>query len=330
MTSLDNKTQHARAMFRAGNYKRVKEICREVLEKDDTNLEAFEVMFETHMAQGNMVKALSTCRWRLERVPECVDAHMLMLLPLGRMKRKKEAQALIKSVRARFSDRPFHLEQSEILFSHFFKNSGDTFWRIKKAREGGNISDGWLDEIEGYERAKKGHIFSSQKLIAEQLKRNPQNYDALYSLSVTRFLVGRLFSAIRLARQAKRLKPERAAECNEVILASYAGLFPPLWGAQFFIVWVATITTRIFWLLRGPFVICGFILAFIIQGLVFWPLGLLMGGTAENIHSEFTSNIVGAFALLQFLWIIYLLFGFQKIGPSLSDKKKNVKLSKKY
>lgn len=330
MTSLDNKTEHARAMYRAGNYKRVKEICREVMEKDDTNLEAFEILFETHMALNDIVKALSTCNWRLERVPHCANAHLLKFLPLGRMKRKAEGKALIEAVRTRFSDRPFHLEQSEILYSHFFKNSGDTIWRLKRARDAGNISADWLDEIESYERAKKGHIFSSQKLIAESLERDPHNYDAVFTLAVTRFFVGRLFSALRLAKRAKRLNPQRAAECNEVIFACYVGLFPPFWGAQFFIVWVATITTRIFWLFRGPFNVAGFFLAFIIQAIILMPLGLLKDKAADGAHNPVMASLMGFFIIFQFFWIIYLLFGFQHIGQMLANKKKSVKLSKKY
>lgn len=330
MTSLQNKTEHAQAMLRAGSYKRAKELCREILEKEDDNLEAFEILFETHMEQNKFVKALATCNWRLERVPQCAQAHMLKFLPLGNLKQKKEAASLIKAIRHRFADYPFHLEQSEILYSHFFKSSGDTFRRIKNARKEGIINPAWLDEIESYERAKSGHIFSSQKLLAESLERNPENYDAIHNLAVTRFLVGRLFSAIKLARQAKRLKPERAAECNEVIFASFIGLTPMFWGGQFFIIWVATLTTRIPWLIRGPFNIAGFLLAFLIQGIIFTPLGILMGGTVDEVHTPFTSVIVTIFGGLQFFWIIYLLFGFQRIGQSLSDKKKNIKLSKNY
>ena len=326
MTSLANKTEHARAMYLAGNYKRVKEICREVLEKDDTNFDAFEILFETHMAKKDTVKALAICTWRLKRVPHCADAHLLKFLPLGQMKRRAEAKALIEAVRIRFSDWPFHLEQSEILYSHFFKNSGDTIWRLKRAREAGNICPDWLDEIESFERAKKGHIFSSQKLIAKSLERDPHNYEAVFSLAVTRFFVGRLISALRLAKRAKRLNPQRAAECNEVIFACYVGMFPPFWGAQFFIVWVATITTRIFWLLRGPFNIAGFFLAFIIQALILSPLGHLKDEPQNPIMETLTNFSI----IFQFFWMIYLLFGFQHIGQMLADKKKTVKLSKKY
>lgn len=330
MTELSHKVEHARALQRAGNYKRTKELCREILEKEDDNFDGFEILFETHMAQKSPHKALVACNWRLERVPNCSETHLLKFLPLGHMKRKKEATQLIESVRRRFGDHPFQLEQSEILYSHFFKNAGHTIWLLRKARETAIISEDWLDEIESFERAKSGHIFSSQKLIAESLKRDPQDYDALYSLAVTRFFVGRLFSAIRLARQAKRLKPERAAECKEVLFASYVGLLPPFWGAQFFIIWIATVTTRIPWLLRGPFNIGGFFIAFLIQGLVMMPLGLLMGGNVDNPHNDATGTIVGIFAVLQFIWIVYLLFGFQHVGQMFSDNKKDIKLSKKY
>ncbi len=328
--SLRAKIEHAEAMHRAGSYKRAKELCKEILEKEDDNLDAFQILFQIHMDEKNYAKAHAACNWRLERVPECVEAHMLKLLPLGHWKSKKEATELIENIRHRFGDRPFHLEQSEILYSHFFKPSSHTMWLLNKARDQGMIDPDFLDEIENYERAKSGQIFGSQKLLTEALQKNPEDYDTVFSLAVTRFYVGRLFSAIKLSRQAMRLKPHRAAECKEVIFASIVGLIPMFWGAQLFIIWVATITTRIPWFIRGPFNVIGFFLAFLLQSFIMMPFGLLLGGTTDEPYTGVMSSLVGISVAIQFLWIIYLLFGFQHIGSRMADSRKQVKLSNKY
>ena len=71
-------------------------------------------------------------------------------------------------------------------------------------------------------------------------------------------------------------------------------------------------------------------MAFLIQGFIMMPLGLLMGGNLDEPHINVTRSVVNIFAILQFIWMIYLLFGFQHVGQMFSRQKKDIKLSKNY
>lgn len=322
MSELDSKAAAADAMLRAGNLTRAKELCREVLEKDDSHFDAFATLIDVRFKQEDLHRARALCHWRLERFPECEDTNLIHLHVLGMIGEKAPGKKCIKNLRLLLSGQPVALQQAELLYTHYFGSKRKTRKLLKQARESGYFSQSWLDGIETENRSESGHIFSTIKLLKKSLKENPENADDLYAMSVLSVLTGRLFSALKYGRQGRRLDPSIAPAFNETIFAAFVGLIPLFWAAQLYIILNATLTTRLFWLLRIPFNI-GFILfAFIVQGLIIAPIALV----SEPFH-EFVS---GLSALLNIIWIIYLLFGFQKIGMALSKREVNVALSPDY
>lgn len=321
MSSLQGKVATAEAMLQAGNLDKARLLCREILEKEETNLGAFECLFQVRVQQEDFYKALMLTDWRLERLPECTDAHLSRLVALGALKRKRDITALYQKMQTRFPDRPHVLEQAQLLHSHHCKSGSHTRKLVIAAREKGALDPNWLDILENAARSDSGQIFASRRMLRSAVRNSPEDHMLRYELAVTEFLTGHLPAAIRHAKQGRRLKPVKAAMFNEVIFASYLGLTPVFWGVQLFIVMNASIVTRLFWLLRIPFNYFFFFLSFILPTLVFMPIVAIFT-PAEALLSFIL--------ILNLFWIIYLLFGFQRIGQHLARRKKQVKLSDKY
>ncbi len=308
--------------MRAGNLNRAKDLCREILEKDDSHFDAFGTLIDVRLKQEDLLRARALCEWRLERHPECEDTNLTHLTVLGLIGEKAPGRKCIENLRLLLADQPISLQQAELLYSHYFGSKRQTRLLIKQARESGYFSESWLDGIEAENRSESGHIFSTIKLLRKSLIDDPENPDDLYALSVLSVFTGKLPSAIRYARQGRQIDPSIAPAFSEVIFAATVGFIPLVWAAQIYIVLNATLTTRLFWLFRIPFNLFFIVLAFAIQGLIFIPIAYL----SEPLH-EF---VAGLSVITNLIWGLYLLFGFQKIGMARSKRDIDVGLSPDY
>lgn len=330
MDDLDVQIDLAENFLRAGNITRAESLCREVLEKRHDDLGAFLCLFDVHMAQDKTQDALELCDWRLARRPECADGHLNRLIAFGVLSnqepdydyvRQITGENFMSKIRLRLSNHPLKLAQAEILYSLYFLDPQDTLRLVNQERLQARLSSEWLDTIETVLNVETGNTVQARQLLVKRLSENPQDTDALHNLAVTDYFSGRLFSAIKYARQAQRTAPEQSALSQEVIIASIIGLLPIFWLGQIIITLTIFASRRLEDYLAMPLRFGGLIVMILAYGkLVTKFIELDSGG----------ANIVLTVIILIGIWAGYILFSFGEIGSKVSGRKKSIKLSKKY
>jgi tetratricopeptide (TPR) repeat protein len=330
MDDLDAQIDLAENFLRAGNINRAESLCKEVLDKRHDDLGAFLCLFDVHLARDDFQKASELCDWRLARCPECPESHICKLVAFGTLSardvtydhvRRIDGENFMFKLRQRLSNYPLKLARAEILHSVYFQDPRDTLRLIDKERLSGRLDPEWLKSIESRVNVHSGNTRPAKDALLKTLAENPQDAEALHDLSVTYFYSGRLFSAIKYARRAKRIAPLQSAKSQEVIIASLIGLFPFFWLGQIIITLTIFITSKIdediAWPLRF-----GGILAVAIS------YGKILSGVI-NLKSG-GQNILLLMIIGLGLWAGYILFYFGEIGHKLSGQDKSIKLSKKY
>lgn len=330
MDDLDVQIDLAENFLRAGNINRAESLCREVLEKRHDDLGAFLCLFDVHMARDKTQDALELCDWRLARCPECSDGHLNKLIAFGVLSnqepdydyvRRITGENFMSKIRLRLSNHPLKLAQAEILHSLYFLDSQETLRLVNQERLQARLSPEWLDTIETILNVETGNTAQARHLLVKRLSENPQDTDALHNLAVTDYFSGRLFSAIKYARQAQRSAPEQSALSQEVIIASIIGLLPIFWLGQIIITLTIFASRRLEDYIATPLRFGGLIITMLTYG--------KLGTTFIELDSG-GANIVLMVIILIGIWSGYILFFFGEIGSKVSGRKKSIKLSKKY
>jgi len=321
MTDLNTQAETARAFLSAGNLDRAQEICEQILQKQDDHLGAFDTLFDVYGQKDQPAKRLNLSEWRLERLPNCRDANLNLLIALGETQQKNRAYQHLLALRERLANYPAALVNAELIYSSHFEKPKKMLKTIKAAREQGLIETAYLDDLEKNARGQAGHVFISRKMLEASLRDNPEDFFTLYQSSIINFFTGRIFRAIKQAKQAREVDPKQAIMANEVLYASYISLIPFFFFAYLFVIGNATFVARLPFLLRIPFNYF-----FFFSTLILWSL-MLTGLKQLGVLTDITVPI---FMICHFGWLVYIFVGFQKIGPALAKRKKDKKLSKNY
>lgn len=327
---LDAQIDLAENFLRAGNINRAEKLCKEVLEKRHDDRGAFLCLFDVHVAQNKMQEASDLCDWRINRRPECPDSHLCKLVAFGTLSARESTydhilqmtgENFMSKIRLRLANYPLKLAQAEILHNLYFKSPQETLKRIDQERIKARLNPKWLDNIESSIDVHIGNTVRARTSLKKKLAENPQDAEALYDLAVTDFFSGKLFSAMKHAKQAKQYAPEQSAQSQEVIIASIIGLLPPFWIGQIIITLTVFITRSL-------------------EDYIAWPLrfgGVIAAVLAySHLAQRFvkvetaSGNIMLIFIILIGVWAGYITFYFGEIGSKLSERKSSIKISKKY
>jgi len=307
---LNKNLAAAEALFSAGNISRAKEIAQDILHKQDDHVGAFNCLFDIYMARDDYASAIKLCKWRLMRCPECPDANLSHLIAFAHVEQEDisyawsynpKAEALMGNIRTRLRNHPYHLARTEIIYSYYFGETTETLALIENARNTGYVSRVWLDDVETNVSRRSGKILKSRKMLQEALAENPEDYDTVFSLSLTNYYAGFLFSSVKQAQIAKRLAPELSGLSQEIKIAFISGRFnTDLEGP---------VKLGIFYV---SVLFCGFIVTRLMDmtSSLRVPLLIILG--------------------LNVVWSMYVLFSFLEIGNFWVKRKKSIKLSKKY
>lgn len=320
-TDLNTQAETAKAFLRAGNLDRAQEICEQILQKQDDHLAAFDTLFDVYGHRDQPAKRIELSRWRLQRLPNCTDANLNLLIALGETGQKERAYAHLLALRERLANYPAARVNAELIYSSHFEKPKKTLKKIKAAREDGLIEASYLDDLEEGERGRAGHVFTSRKMLEASLKENPEDFFTLYQSAIMNFLTGRIFRAIRQAKHARQADPKQAVIANEVLYASYISLIPFFFSAYLFAVGNATFVARLPFLLRIPFNYALFFATLLLAGFMLEAMSQI------GVPKDFAAPV---FMVCHFGWLLYIFLGFQKIGPALARRKKDKKLSKDY
>ncbi len=330
MDELDAKVDLAENFLRAGNTNRAEELCREVLSQRHNDRGAFLCLFDIHMARDQIQEAFDLCKWRLARTPECPESHICKLIAFGRLSaqdptydhvRRMTGENYMSGLRLRLANYPFILARAEIIHSVYFLDSQDTLKLIELERQKGHLDPIWLNDIERSLNVHTGNTGLAKPALMERLSKNPLDAGALHDLSVVYFFSGRLFSAIKYARQAKKAAPEQSAESQEVIIASVMSLLPLFWLGHIIIVLTVFLGRSLEDYLAMPLRYGGLLGTILAYG----------GVLTHFLESEAGgNNIILIVILMVGGWSAYILFSFGSIGTFFSKRSKSVGLSKKY
>lgn len=327
---LDAQVELAENFLRAGNIQRAEEICRDVLQKDHHNLGAYEGLFSVHVAKRDYQAAYELCDWRLGRQPECPDTYVNKLVALAHLDadnwdyefmRILKGKKFMAATRPRLANYPLHLAQAEVLYRVYFLDSQEAIKRIEYERQKGRLSPEWLDRLEASLTGYTGDTSRSRELLVRHLAENPQDFEALNELSITDYHRGRLFSAIKYARQAKRAAPEQAAMGQEVIIFSIIGLIPLFWLGQLMMSLTVLLSSRAADYVSASARYAGLILTV-----------LAYGGICSKIMEQGfgNNNLLITVLIVIGIWVYYVLFSFQEISRSMTGKTKSIELNNKY
>ena len=327
---LNKNLAAAEALFSAGNISRAKEFAQDILHKQDDHVGAFNCLFDIYMAQDDYASAIKLCKWRLMRCPECPDANLSHLIAFAHVEQEDisyawsynpKAEALMGNIRTRLRNHPYHLARTEIIYSYYFGETTETLALIENARNTGYVSRVWLDDVETNVSRRSGKILKSRKMLQEALAENPEDYDTVFSLSLTNYYAGFLFSSVKQAQIAKRLAPELSGLSQEIKIASLIGLCPLFWPAQIFITLSAFISGRFNTDLEGPVKLGIFYVSVLFCGFIVTRLMDMTSSLRVPLLIILGLNVV---------WSMYVLFSFLEIGNFWVKRKKSIKLSKKY
>lgn len=327
---LDNDILVAENFLKAGNLHRAEEICQEVLQQRHDHLGAFLCLFDVHLEKNNYQAAYDLCHWRLTRRPECPDSYICQLIATALVSqdnheldiaRRSKGEALMVKIRTRLANYPLTLMRAEILYSYYFLDPKETLKLIKQARKEGQLNPAWLTSIEDHILINTHNLGLARTALQKRLELNPQNPIALQDYARINFFCGRLLSAIKYARQARRLNPKSARKNQEIIIAAMISLIPLFWAGHIMISLTQLIASK---LAEESAMVVKF---FGLIAIIIAYAEILTHFT--NIETQY-EDVFRVIIVSIGLWAGYLIFFFGGISDKLSQNDRLVKISPKY